>query len=73
MTDKNKQIKWEATKRQAAFCQELMNRLSVSFKTATKREYWATADNYTQMQADIIRLRRELNDLRKMLNPWGNE
>ena len=66
----NKKRTFEDAKKQAVFCDELMNRLLISFKTAKEKKYAPTAENYTQMQADIIRLRRELNTLRKMLSPW---
>ena len=46
------------------FCQELMNRL-VKF---TDENYIGCADNkHTVIQNDIIRLRRELNEVRKKL------
>lgn len=49
-----------------AFCEEMMNRLfnSVYSSTAWKKE---------QVKADIIRLRRELNNLRQFMeeNRWG--
>ena len=48
------------------FCQELMDRL-VKFadEGCTERIYYL--EHYTVLQNDIIRLRRELNEIRKKL------
>ena len=62
--------KWRNTLKQAEFCVELMTRVYVGIYGAKPMEHHPSMYNYTQMQADIIRLRRELNTLRKMLNPW---
>ena len=52
------------------FCKELMDRL---FKDAKKYEKSGLYDDkHTVLQADIIRLRRELNDVRKKLD-WDYE
>lgn len=58
-------------KHQSLFCNELMMRLDDSIQ-ATKVDGWKGCgiDNYTQIQQDIIRLRRELNQLRTMLDPY---
>lgn len=52
------------------FCKELMDRL---LKDAKKYEKAGLYDNkHTVLQADIIRLRRELNNVRKKLD-WDYE
>ena len=58
-------------KHQSLFCNELMMRLDDSIQAA-KADDWEFRgiDNYTQIQQDIIRLRRELNQLRTMLDPY---
>lgn len=33
---------------------------------------WWGIRNHSQISNDIIRLRRELNTLNKLLNPWGD-
>ena len=53
---------------QSMFCNELMIRLNNDVQKA-KVEYGAVV-GHTRMMIDIIRLRRELNKLRHMLNPW---
>ena len=51
------------------FCQELMNRLVTYSRNHFIDEYsWKS--NHTVIQADIIRLRRELNEIRKELEGW---
>lgn len=57
-------------KSQSQFCTELMLRLNKSIKTAGKGS-WSGMHNHCQKQDDIIRIRRELNMLREMLNPWA--
>ena len=47
------------------FCKELMDRL---LKNAKKYEEANLYDKHTVLQADIIRLRRELNEVRKKLD-----
>lgn len=59
-------MKKEQLMKDLAFCQELMNRLVES----TKENYdysngWKC--NHTTIQNDIIRLRRELNEVRRKL------
>ena len=53
---------------QSMFCNELMIRVNNDVQKA-KEEYGAVV-GHTRMMIDIIRLRRELNKLRHMLNPW---
>ncbi len=57
-------------KRQSQFCTELMLRLNESIQNAGKGS-WSGMDRHCQKQDDIIRIRRELNALREMLNPWA--
>jgi hypothetical protein len=67
-----KEIK--VVKEQSNFCRELMSRLDAAVEKNTKDvASWYGIVNHSQMGNDIIRLRRELNTLRKLLNPWGNE
>lgn len=61
-------------KHQSLFCNELMMRLDDSIQVTKADDYeFCGIDNYTQIQQDIIRLRRELNQLRTMLYPYGKE
>ena len=54
------------------FCQSLMNRLiAQAKKTKDNDTFWN--DGHTVLQNDIIRLRRELNDVRVKCNPYHNE
>ncbi len=51
------------------FCKELMDRL---LKDAKKyEEAGIYQEKHTVLQADIIRLRRELNEIRKKLDRWS--
>ena len=69
MANKTKQVK-----EQSKFCKELMSRLDTSVeKNVEDVTSWYGIVNRSQMSNDIIRLRRELNTLRKLLNPWGDE
>ena len=54
------------------FCQELMNRL---VNTAEHMGNGTYLNGHTRVQNDIIRLRRELNDVREKLdwNYYGRE
>lgn len=54
-------------KSQAQFCTELMLRLNADVQNAIQ---YYTIQNHSRMEADIVRIRRELNDLRKMLYPY---
>lgn len=51
---------------QVRFCSVLMGRIKADVENA--EEYKWALDKHTVMQTDIIRLRRELNGLRKMLD-----
>ena len=59
---------------QVRFCSVLMGRIKNDIETAEPDSFGREGilRNYTTMQTDVIRLRRELNTLRKMLNPWDN-
>lgn len=59
---------FNSIRRQAQFCTDLMLRLNTEIKKA--KEGWAGMENYTRKQDDIKRIRRELMELSKMLNPW---
>lgn len=66
--------KTEQVKEQTKFCKELMLRLDISVeKNVRDAASLYGVINRTQISNDIIRLRRELNILRKLLNPWGDE
>lgn len=54
--------------KQCKFCTELMNRLNEDIDHAEVN--YNVVINHSRMETDIIRLRRELNDLRKMLYPY---
>ena len=51
------------------FCKELMDRLLNDAKRYEKETFWQ--DKHTVLQADIIRLRRELNEIRKKMDIWS--
>lgn len=51
------------------FCKELMDRLVVLTESAYNDEF-SYGSNHTTIQADIIRLRRELNNLKHKLD-WN--
>jgi hypothetical protein len=70
MADKVKQIK-----EQIKFCKELMLRLDKAVAENIDAESlgWGGIRNHTQIIKDSIRLRRELNVLNKLLNPWGDK
>ena len=48
------------------FCQDLMNRLVDNANNVYDADKWYQS-NHTVVQTDIIRLRRELNNVRKKL------
>ena len=56
---------------QSLFCKGLMLRLDNDIQKAKEDGYGMGIEKHTQMQADAVRLRRELNKLRQMLYPWG--
>ena len=63
-----KDNKKEATS-QIKFCKDLMDRLKKDFDSnIDEKSSWWGIKNHTQMQNDIIRLRRELNVLNKLLD-----
>ena len=51
---------------QARFCSVLMGRIKADVENAHESK-WAL-DKHSVMQTDVTRLRRELNELRKLLN-----
>ena len=65
MADNRKQVK-----EQVKFCQELMTRLGKSvIDNVDEESSWWGIRNHSQLSADIVRLRRELNTLNKLLCP----
>ena len=54
------------------FCQSLMNRLIERAKKMKDNDC-SWNDGHTVLQNDIIRLRRELNDVRVRCNPYYEE
>ena len=54
-------------KQQSEFCLELMERLHHEID---ETNFLENDTLHTRKQADIVRLRRELNTLSKCLNPW---
>ena len=68
------ELKIRNIKHQSLFCNELMMRLDDSIQIIKSDEWeFSGVQNYTQIQQDIIRLRRELNQLRTMLDPYGKK
>lgn len=65
-------MKLKEIKKQSEFCAELMRRVNDDVQKSYIVTY-STIKNHTQIATDIIRLRRELNDLRAMLDQWGVE
>lgn len=57
-------------KSQCRFCTELLLRLNDEIDEASSRYDDRSFEHYTRFQNDIVRIRRELNNLRIMLNPW---
>lgn len=57
--------------KQSAFCTDLMIRLNEKIKDA--QVACGRIEYHTQMENDIIRLRRELNELHEMLMQYGYE
>lgn len=56
--------------KQSEFCADLMNRLNENIQSGTWEYGHLKNHTHTQAESYIIRLRRELNDLRKMLYPY---
>lgn len=55
---------------QSLFCKELAVRLNKKITDSEKVEYESEGfGSYTQLQADIVRIRRELLTLAKMIAP----
>ena len=55
---------------QSLFCKELAVRLNKQITDSEKMIYESHGfDRYTQLQADIVRIRRELLTLAKMISP----
>lgn len=67
-------INVKLVKAQAGFCMDLMKRLcdDIEADTCDAPTYY-NIWYHTRKQGDIIRLRRELNKLHKMLNPYGDD
>lgn len=66
MGDKRKRVE-----EQMKFCKELMNRLDKSLADNIDEESsWWGIRNHSQISNDVVRLRRELNMLHKLLNPY---
>jgi len=57
---------------QSEFCVELMLRLNEEIKQSGEGS-WSGMENHTRKQHDIQRIRRELLELGKMLDPWRED
>lgn len=65
--------KCKKAKTQIKFCKDLMDRLVTLFEESTDGDCsWWAIPNHTQISNDIVRLRRELNALNKLMNPYDN-
>ena len=60
---------FESIKQQSKFCTDLMTRLNDEIQKSGNGTWSGMAD-HTRKQDDIKRIRRELMDLSKKLNPW---
>lgn len=60
---------FNSIRQQAQFCTDLMLRLNAEIKKS-KEGLWSGMENHIRKQDDIKRIRRELMELSKMLNPW---
>lgn len=58
-------------KKQTEFCVDLMNRLSADIQEDISNNAWQGVFWHYRKKQDIIRLRRELNALTKILNPYA--
>ena len=65
-------VEYKEIKKQSGFCLELMTRLNKEIIKSGEGS-WSGMENHIRHQNDIKRLRRELMDLSKMLNPWGEK
>ncbi len=63
--------KIEKVRKQSSFCMDLMERLNDKIQNAGV--LYGRVEYHTRKEKDIIRLRRELNDLRDMLMQYGYE
>lgn len=63
--------KLTSVQQQSGFCAELMKRLNDTIQKA--KVSYGTIEYHTQMENDVLRLRRELNELRHMLQQYGYE
>ena len=68
---KNKEKTNIAIKKQSGFCGELMRRIILDIQNESYE--YDYLNNYTRIQSDIVRLRRELNALNKMLEPYWTQ
>ena len=59
-------------RKQTDFCVDLMNRLNEDIKRDIDSEAWVGVYWHYRKRQDIIRLRRELNTLNKLLDPYGD-
>ena len=57
--------------KQSAFCMELMERVNNAVDKAEVQ--YGRIKNHTRIENDIVRLRRELNELHDMLSRYGYE
>lgn len=60
---------FDCIKKQTQFCMELMIRLYTEIFDS-KEGNWSGMENHVRKQDDIKRIRRELLELSKMLDPW---
>lgn len=64
----------EEIKKDIAFCKVLMDRLVSDVIMIDEKKCGYVVDGHTRIQNDIIRLRRELNEVRKSFEwNWGME
>ena len=60
-----------SVKKQTEFCVDLMNRLSADIQDDISNNAWQGVFWHYRKKQDIIRLRRELNALAKILDPYA--
>lgn len=61
----------KSVQKQSAFCTDLMSKINEKIKDAEVA--YGRIKYHTRMENDIIRLRRELNELHEMLIQYGYE
>lgn len=61
----------KTVQKQSAFCTELMKRIDEKIHNAEVR--YGCIKYHTRLENDVIRLRRELNELHDMLKQYGYE